>query len=141
MKIMAINAGSSSLKFQLLNMPSEEVLASGIIERIGMKDSVFSIKYDSNRYKDILDIPTHKEAVYMLLEKLVELNVVRSLNDIEGIGHRIVHGGEKFTDSVIITDEVIDVIEEISHLAPLHNPANLKGILAMEKLILLTGIL
>jgi len=133
MKIIAINAGSSSLKFQLLEMPSEEVRASGVIERIGIKDSIFSIKYDGNRYKDILDIPTHKVAVDMLLKKLIELEILKSLNEIEGIGHRVVHGGEKFTDSVIITKEVLDAIEEVSHLAPLHNPANLTGIYAFQE--------
>ena len=132
MKIMAVNAGSSSLKFQLLKMPSEVVIASGVIERIGIKDSIFSIKFNDNKYKEVLDIPTHKVAVGMLLEKLVSLKIVKSLNEIEGIGHRVVHGGENFTDSVIITKEVLDVINEVSHLAPLHNPANLTGISAFH---------
>ncbi len=128
MIIMAVNAGSSSLKFQLLEMPSEFVIASGVVERIGIENSVFSIKYDGKKEKDTLDIKTHKIAVDMLLDKLVKLNIVKSLDEIEGIGHRVVHGGEKFTDSVIITEEVLNAIEEVSHLAPLHNPANLTGI-------------
>lgn len=132
MKIMAVNAGSSSLKFQLLDMPNEDIIASGVVERIGLNDSIFSIKYSGNKIKDTLDIPTHKVAVDMLLEKLVELQIVNSLEDIEGMGHRVVHGGEKFTDSAVITEEVLNAIEEVSHLAPLHNPANLTGISAFH---------
>ncbi len=128
MKIMAVNAGSSSLKFQLLEMPSEFVLASGVVERIGLKNSVFTVKHDNKKDKEILDIGTHKIAVDMLLKKLINLNILESLEEIEGIGHRVVHGGEKFSDSVIITKDVIEAIEEVSHLAPLHNPANLTGI-------------
>ena len=133
MKIMAINAGSSSLKFQLLEMPSEFLIASGIVERIGIKDSIFSIKYDGKKFKKTLDIKTHKIAVDMVLGNLVELEIVKTLDDIEGIGHRVVHGGEKFSDSVIISKEVLDAIEEVSDLAPLHNPANLTGISAFKE--------
>ena len=132
MKILAINAGSSSLKFQLLEMPTEVVIASGIVERIGITDSIFSIKYDGKKVKDTLDIANHKIAVDMLLDKLITLKIVSKLNEIEGIGHRVVHGGEKFNDSVIITEDVIKAIEELSHLAPLHNPANLTGIKAFQ---------
>ncbi|MCK5388136.1 MAG: acetate kinase [Candidatus Izimaplasma sp.] len=132
MKIMAVNAGSSSLKYQLLEMPSEFVISSGVIERIGIKDSIFSIKYNGKKVKDTLNIETHKDAVDMLLRKLGELKIVNSLDEIEAIGHRVVHGGEKFKDSVIITQEVIDAIEEVSDLAPLHNPANLTGIKAFS---------
>ncbi len=132
MKIIAVNAGSSSLKFQLLEMPSEDIIASGVVERIGLKDSIFSIKHNGKKDKDTLDIETHKIAVDMLLNKLVELKIVNSLDDIEGIGHRIVHGGEKFTDSVIIDEEVINAIESVIDLAPLHNPANLTGVKAFK---------
>jgi len=132
MKIIAVNAGSSSLKFQLLEMPSEDIIASGVVERIGLKDSIFSIKHNDKKDKDTLDIETHKIAVDMLLNKLVELKIVNSLDDIEGIGHRIVHGGEKFTDSVIIDEEVINAIESVIDLAPLHNPANLTGVKAFK---------
>ena len=133
MKIIAVNAGSSSLKFQLLEMPSEDVIASGVVERIGLKDSIFSIKHNGKKDKDTLDIETHKIAVDMLLNKLVELKIVNSLDDIEGIGHRIVHGGEKFTDSVIIDEEVMNAIEGVIDLAPLHNPANLTGVRAFKE--------
>ena len=132
MKTLAVNAGSSSLKFQLLNMPKETVLCSGVVERIGISDSIFTIKYSGERSKEITDIPTHTVAVQMLLEKLVQLKIVKSLEDIEGVGHRVVHGGEVFSDSVLITDEVIKAIEDVSDLAPLHNPANLTGIKAFK---------
>ena len=122
MKVMAINAGSSSLKFQLLEMPSENLLASGVVERIGLDDAVFTIKFGAEKSKEVTDIPTHKVAVDMLLNKMIDLKILHSLDEIEALGHRVVHGGEKFSDSVIITDEVINAIEEVSELAPLHNP-------------------
>ncbi len=132
MKTIAVNAGSSSLKFQLLDMPEEKLLCSGVVERIGINDSIFTIKYAGERSKEITDIPTHTVAVQMLLEKLVQLGIVSSLDEIEGVGHRVVHGGETFTDSVLITDSVIKAIEDVSDLAPLHNPANLTGIRAFK---------
>jgi acetate kinase len=132
MKTIAVNAGSSSLKFQLLDMPSETLLCSGVVERIGIQDSIFTIKYSGERSKEITDIPTHTVAVQMLLEKLVQLKIVGSLDEIEGVGHRVVHGGETFTDSVLITDGVIKAIEDVTDLAPLHNPANLTGIKAFK---------
>ncbi len=133
MKIMAVNAGSSSLKFQLLEMPSEVLLASGVVERIGLKDSIFTIKFAGKRDKEITSIPTHTVAVEMLLNKLIGLNILNTLDEIEGVGHRVVHGGELFSDSVVITDEVIKAIEDVCELAPLHNPANLIGINAFKE--------
>lgn len=133
MKIMAVNAGSSSLKFQLLEMPKETVVTSGVVERIGLQNAVFTIKVNGEKYSETLDIPDHAVAVQMLLKKLVDLNIVSSYEDIKGVGHRVVHGGEKFSDSVLITDEVIHAIKEVSDLAPLHNPANLTGIVAFKK--------
>lgn len=130
MKIIAVNAGSSSLKFQLLEMPTEKVLMSGIIERIGINDSVFSVTYNGNKHKIVLDISNHKEAVAMLLKKIIDLGILSSLDEIEGVGHRVVHGAELFKDSVLINDGVIKMIESVSDLAPLHNPANLIGIRA-----------
>ncbi|GGB48242.1 acetate kinase [Fictibacillus barbaricus] len=134
-KIIAINAGSSSLKFQLLQMPQEEVLTKGLVERIGLNDSIFTIEVDGEKVKEIKDIQDHSEAVSMLLDKLVKHNIISSLNEIEGIGHRVVHGGEKFNDSVLITDEILKEIEEISYLAPLHNPANVVGIKAFNNVL------
>ena len=133
MKIIAVNAGSSSLKFQLLDMPQETVLASGVVERIGLNDSIFTIKFDGKREKEITNIETHNVAVTMLLDRLVSFGILNSLDEIEGVGHRVVHGGEHFSDSVVITDEVVKAIQDVSDLAPLHNPANLTGISAFKE--------
>ncbi|KHF39301.1 acetate kinase [Halalkalibacter okhensis] len=134
-KIIAINAGSSSLKFQLLNMPEETVVTKGLVERIGLEDGVFTIEVDGEKNTDTLDIPDHAVAVKILLDKLTGLGIIQSLDEIEGIGHRVVHGGEKFNDSVLITDEVLAGIEEVSELAPLHNPANVVGIKAFKEVL------
>jgi acetate kinase len=132
---MAINAGSSSLKFQLILMPKEKVLAKGLIERIGLNDSVFTSEVNGNKDKQTGDIPDHEAAVKILLEGLKSSGVIDSINEIDAVGHRVVHGGEKFSDSVKITEEVIEVIEEVSELAPLHNPANLTGIRAFKEML------
>lgn len=132
MKIIAVNAGSSSLKFQLLDMPSETEIVSGVVERIGIENSQIKIKFENEKIVEKLDIPDHKIAVDLLLFKLIDLNILKSIDEIDGVGHRVVHGGEKFSDSVVITDEVIKAIEDVSDLAPLHNPANLTGIKAFQ---------
>lgn len=134
-KVMAINAGSSSLKFQLLDMPKETVLTKGIVERIGLENSTFTIEINEKKMKDTLDISDHAKAVKILLEKLTGLEIISSLEEIEGIGHRVVHGGEKFNDSVLITDDILKGIEEVSELAPLHNPANVVGIKAFKEVL------
>ncbi|ULT55957.1 acetate kinase [Neobacillus drentensis] len=134
-KIIAINAGSSSLKFQLFEMPSEEVITKGLIERIGLNDSIFNITVNGEKIEEVTDIPDHDIAVKMLLDKLTSLGIIESLNEIEGIGHRVVHGGETFNDSALITDEVLAKIEELSELAPLHNPANATGIKAFKQVL------
>lgn len=127
-KTIAINAGSSSLKWQLYQMPNEEVIAKGIVERIGLKDSIFTIKYgEGQKYEVIVDIDNHEVAVKMLLDQLIDLNILGSYDEITGVGHRVVAGGEEFKDSVVITDEVLEKIEALSELAPLHNPANAMG--------------
>ena len=132
-KVIAINAGSSSLKFQLFDMPSEEVITKGHVERIGLKDSVFVISVNGEKITETLDIPNHEVAVKLLLEKLINYKIISSYDEIDGVGHRVVHGGEMFTDSVLITDEVLAQIEELSDLAPLHNPANITGIRAFRQ--------
>ena len=132
MKIMAVNAGSSSLKFQLLDMPEEHVVTSGVVERIGLPNGVFTIKMNGEKHTETLEVPDHQVAVELLLRKLVELQIVASVDEIVGVGHRVVHGGEKFSDSVLIDEAVIQAIEEVSDLAPLHNPANLTGIRAFQ---------
>lgn len=123
------------MKFQLFEMPSETVLTKGLVERIGLEDSIFTITVDGEKQKEITNIPDHAVAVNMLLKKLTENGIVKSLDEIGGIGHRVVHGGEKFADSVLITDEVLADIEELSDLAPLHNPANVVGIKAFQEVL------
>jgi acetate kinase len=134
-KIIAINAGSSSLKFQLFEMPSETVITKGLIERIGMNDAVFNITVNGEKQTETTDIPNHDVGVKLLLSKLTDLGIIKSLDEIEGVGHRVVHGGEAFSDSVLITDEVLNKIEELSELAPLHNPANITGIKAFQNVL------
>ena len=132
-KIIAINAGSSSLKFQLFKMPSEEVVTKGIVERIGIEDSIFSITVNGEKIKEVTNIPDHAVAVKLLLNKLTELEIIQSLDEIDGIGHRVVHGGETFNDSILISDEVLEQIDGLAELAPLHNPANVIGIKAFKQ--------
>ena len=132
-KIFAVNAGSSSLKFQLFNMPEEEVITKGLIERIGLKDSVFSIVVNGERHKEVLDLPNHTVAVEMLLDRIIKLGVINDINEIDGVGHRVVHGGEIFDESALITKENFAKLETLNDLAPLHNPANLTGIIEFQK--------
>ncbi len=131
-KIFAVNAGSSSLKYQLLNMPDETLICEGMIERIGLENSIFQMKKSGEKVKLEVEINDHEEAVNFLIDKLIELNVVNSIDEIVGVGHRVVHGGEKFSQSVVIDDDVEKTIEEVSDLAPLHNPANLIGYRAFK---------
>lgn len=134
-KILAINAGSSSLKFQLLQMPEEDVITKGLVERIGLRDSIFTIEVNGEKNTETTDIPDHAVAVKLLLDKLIRFHIIASYDEIDGIGHRVVHGGEKFSDSVLINDEVLKEIEEVSELAPLHNPANVVGIKAFKEIL------
>lgn len=131
-KVMAVNAGSSSLKFQLINMPSEEVITSGIVERIGLEQGNFEIKVNGEKKKKQQPIPNHQVAVEMLLSALVEYEVVKDLSEIDAVGHRIVHGGEYFNDSVKVDEDVVSKVEELVELAPLHNPAHLVGYRAFK---------
>jgi len=135
-KTIAINAGSSSLKWQLYEMPAEKVIAKGIVERIGLKDSIFTIKYgEDQKYEETMDINDHEVAVKMLLDKLIELGILASYDEITGVGHRVVQGGKYYDQSVIIDDDVLHKIEELADFAPLHNPANLMGIRAFKELL------
>lgn len=134
-KIIAINAGSSSLKFQLFDMPSEHVITKGLIERIGLTDGIFNITVNGEKIKEVTDIPNHDVAVQILVTKLTELGIIKSLDEINGVGHRVVHGGEEFNDSVLITESVLQKIEALSELAPLHNPANITGIKAFAHVL------
>lgn len=137
MKILVINSGSSSLKFQVIDMQTEQVLARGVCERIGI-DGIFTYKTDSGlSIKEQVPMENHTQAVHVLLDTLVdpEKGVIGDFSEIDVIGHRLVHGGEKFTGSVVITDEVIQAMTECNDLAPLHNPANLIGVDACRKLM------
>jgi len=135
MKILAVNAGSSSLKFQLINMPEESVLTSGLVEKIGSTNAIFTIKVDGVKNTIQTSILNHKVAVNLLLEALVKHNIIKDVNELEAVGHRVVQGGEEFNCSVIITNEVVNKIEALSDLAPLHNPANLIGINTFRELL------
>lgn len=134
MKIMSVNAGSSSLKFQLLEMPQEEVLVEGLVESIGSGEmGAYKISTAEGEFKKELVVKDHAEAVQMMLDDLIDRKIINSLDEIEGVGHRIVHGGTRFTKSAVITDEVLKDITDVIPLAPLHNPAHLTGIKAFQK--------
>lgn len=136
MKILSVNAGSSSLKFQLYEMPEEKVLISGLMERIGVGNSFYTIKVDGQKIKKEVELNNHEQAFEVLVKELEENNVVKSLDEIKGIGHRVVQGGDYFDKTVVIDDEVLSKIEELSSLAPLHNPAAATGIKAAMEVFL-----
>ena len=133
MKLLSVNAGSSSLKFRLYEMPEEELLMKGMFERIGLFGSCYSIRIGDEKISKDVSLKDHNEAVKILLDELINNRVISSLDEIEAVGNRVVHGGNKYSKSVEITDRVLMEIEEISDLAPLHNPAALKGIYAFKK--------
>lgn len=135
MKILSVNAGSSSLKFTLFDMKDETVIASGNFERIGIDGSNYYIKYNGEKISEEIELNNHTDAVNALLEKLVALEIIKSLDEIDGIGHRIVSGGNVYSESVVVTDEVIKNIEELKEFAPLHNPAHLLGINAFREVL------
>lgn len=132
MKILSVNAGSSSLKFQLYEMPEEKVLMSGLMERIGVGNSFYTIKINGQKIKKDKELNNHEEAFKTLVEELKANNVVDSLDEIKGIGHRVVQGGDYFDKTIIIDDDVLSKIDELSPLAPLHNPAAIVGIKAAK---------
>ena len=135
MKFLCVNAGSSSLKFQLFDMPEEKVLISGYIEKIGLEDSFWTTKVNGEKIKGAKYLKNHSEAVQVLLNELIEHKAVKSLDEIKGVGHRVLHGGEKYSDSVLITDEVIQDIKDLTKLGPLHHPGNLAGIEALKEVL------
>ena len=132
-KVMAVNSGSSSLKFQLFDMPSEKVLTSGNIERIGLEMGIFGINVNGEKISKEVPVPNHEVAVKLLLEALIEYGIVKDLSEIEGAGHRIVQGGPYFSESVKVTDEVIEKVRELIDIAPLHNAAHLTCYEAFKK--------
>ena len=131
-KTIAINAGSSSLKWQLYQMPEEKVLAKGLIERIGLKDSISTVKFDGRSEQQILDIENHTQAVKILLDDLIRFDIIKAYDEITGVGHRVVAGGEYFKESTVVEGDVLEKVEELSLLAPLHNPANAAGVRATQ---------
>ena len=135
MKVLSVNAGSSTLKFRLYDMPEEKVLMKGTFDRIGLEGSNYSIRIGEEKIGKDVEIKNHEEAVKILLNELIEQKMIKNLNEIEAVGHRIVHGGNKYSRSVVIDDRVIQEIESISELAPLHNPANLMGVKVFMKAI------
>ena len=135
MIVLSVNAGSSSLKFQAYDMPEETVLISGNFERIGMKESFYTIKLNGEKIKKEVELKNHEEALQILMEELIENKIVESLDDIKAIGHRIVQGGSYFDRTVEMTDENIKKVRELSSLAPLHNPAAVKGIKAAKAVV------
>lgn len=133
MKIISINAGSSSLKFSLFNMDDKKVIASGLFERIGIDGSSYTIKYNGEKIKEEVELANHTDAVKILLDRLITLNIIKSLDEIDGVGHRLVHGKDKYKESCVITDEVVNDLIAFKDFAPLHNPANVLGIEAFKE--------
>lgn len=135
MKILSVNAGSSSLKFTLFEMDNEEVIISGLFERIGISNGHYVIKYKGEKIEEYVDLKDHTVAVNILLEKLLELKVINSLDEIDGIGHRVAQGGAIYKETVMVTDEVVENLLGLAPLAPLHNPAHVLGINAFRKVL------
>lgn len=133
MKILTVNAGSSSLKFNCIELPEEKELISGYFEKIGLDDSFYSIKMNGSKEKKQAVVKSHLDAVDILKEELLENKIISSLDEIDGVGHRLVHGGDKFSDSVVIDNEVLNTCESFNDLAPLHNPANIACIRAFRE--------
>lgn len=134
MKVLSVNAGSSSLKFQVYEMPEEKVLIKGLFERIGI-DGRYTIKLNGDKIEKEISLNDHETAVKILIDELLNNHVIESLDEIKGIGHRVVQGGDKYNQSVVVTDEVMQDIEDFIPLAPVHNGANLLGIQAFKKLV------
>ena len=133
MKILAVNAGSSSLKFTLIELPEKNVVASGLFEKIGLSGSFYSIKYNGEKTLKETNLVDHSVAVAILMEELIGMGIISSLEEIEGVGHRMVHGGQEFTESVILNEDVLARVAKYNELAPLHNPANIMGVKAFMK--------
>ena len=133
MKVLCVNAGSSSLKFQLYDMPAEMSIISGYVEKIGAKDSFYTIKHEGKKTTTEKAIKNHTDAVKIMLDELLNYDAVKSLDEIRGVGHRVVHGGEKYTKSVLVDDEVLKDIKDLTKFAPLHHPGHIAGIKAMQK--------
>ncbi|MFC6290766.1 acetate/propionate family kinase [Levilactobacillus angrenensis] len=134
-KILSVNAGSSSLKFKLYAMPAEDVVISGLVDRIGHSDCIFTYEYQGTKHKSVQAVQNHTEAVQLVTDALLDSGAIRDKSEIVGIGHRVAHGGRDYTQSTEITPVVQQKIDELSDMSPLHNPVNLLGIEAFEKLL------
>ena len=132
MNILVVNAGSSSLKFNLIRLPEQKELISGNFEKIGLNGGLYGLKINGSKIKKEAEMRDHKVAIELLIKELLENKIIKSLDEIDGVGHRIVHGG-KYTKSVIVDDEVINYLDENASLAPLHNPAHVLGIKAFKE--------
>lgn len=132
MKILTVNAGSSSLRFSFFELPEEKELASGYFERIGMEGSFYTLKIENEKIKKEVEMKTHLDAIEIVKEELIANNIISSLDEIEGVGHRVVHGGSYYSKSELVTLDLIEKVVEVTDLAPLHNPANITGIEAFQ---------
>lgn len=132
---MAVNSGSSTLKWKLYTVPDEKVIAKGMVDRLGLSDSVFEVQYNGKKISEMGDIPNHTTAVNKMLDKLIDLKIIDDYKEINGVGHRVVAGGSIFKDSAIVTPRVIQQIKNLSEFAPLHNPGQAAGIEAFEKIL------
>lgn len=135
MKIISVNSGSSSLKYELYTMPEEEVIASGQVERIGFEDSIFTLKFNGEKTKEVLSVENHAKAVELVINCLIENKVLKNMNEIKGVGHRVVQGGEIFKQSTLVDDKVLEDILSLSDIAPLHNPANAQSITGFREIL------
>src|SRR5690554_3374533 len=134
-KVITIDSKSSSLKFKLYDMPTEQVIFRGKVKGIGTSASTFNYSMNGEMISEQQDIPNHRDAAQLLIEKLLNSEVIQSIDEIKGIGHRVVHGGKQFSDSALITNSVMKVIEGLSEFAPQHNPANIEGIKALQDVL------
>ena len=132
---MAVNSGSSTLKWKLYTVPDEKVIAKGMVDRLGLSDSVFEVEFDGKKISEMGDIPDHTTAVNKMLDKLIDLKIIDNYEEITGVGHRVVAGGSIFKDSAVVTPRVIQQIRNLSEFAPLHNPGQAAGIEAFEKIL------
>ena len=134
-KIMAVNSGSSTLKWKLYTVPDEKVVAKGMVDRLGLSDSVFEVEFGGKKISEMGDIPDHTTAVNKMLDKLIDLKIIDDYSEITGVGHRVVAGGSIFKDSAVVTPRVIQQIKNLSEFAPLHNPGQAAGIEAFERIL------
>ena len=133
MKILAVNAGSSSFKFELVELPEKNVLASGLFEKVGIDGSFYTIKHNGEKIKKEVNLPDHAEAVKILMDELINMGIISSLQEIEGVGHLMARGGTDYTKATLLTEEVLQDLRKFDELAPLHNPANIMGVRAFAK--------